>query len=301
MATVLVGAPPAEAGAPTGCVTSPRLLTSCTFVYTGSWQEWQAPAGVTDATFVVVGAAGGSTPGRPGGSGGGVTSRLSLSPGETVRLYVGGRGGSDTDASSGLGGWNGGGNGAGSNNPGGAGGGGASDVRTFPYSLADRVLVGGGGGGAGSSVTYAATAHGLPGAGGSGGDLGDGHQGTNVSGADVGAGGGGGATPSGGGGGGGASAGSLYNGCGTWDPGWPVAGTAGAGATGGSGGYLKSGWTGSRCDQYRGWGGGGGRWLVTAAAVVEAASPAVPEVEAAAATAGLEAAWPRPVSRVHTE
>ena len=205
-----------------GCTTDTALVTTCAFGYTGSWQAWTVPPGVGEATFTVVGAAGGWADHRPGGRGGGVVGTMAVAPGETLRLFVGGKGGSDTDApaAQGLGGWNGGGNGAGPLNPGGGGGGGASDVRRAPYSTDDRVIVGGGGGGAGSAITYGNAPHGIPGAGGAGGGTGDGSQGQNVSGAWVGAGGGGGGTATAVGGGGGPSnpVDGLYNGCGSLEP-----------------------------------------------------------------------------------
>ncbi len=144
-------------------------------------------------------------------------------------------------------------------NPNGAGGGGASDVRVSPFPASDRLLVAGGGGGAGSAITYQNAPHGIPGAGGAGGGTGDGSDGENVSGAWVGAGGGGGGTTTAVGGGGGPSnpLNGLYNGCGIWNPAYPTPGVSGAGATGGSGGYLFGG-SGQRCDLYHGWGGGGG-------------------------------------------
>ncbi|MET0526024.1 MAG: glycine-rich protein [Nocardioides sp.] len=247
------------------------LATTCTFNFTGNVQTWQVPAGVEHARFTVVGAAGGDAAGRPGGNGGGVVSILDVTPGTVYRLYVGGKGASDTDESPGQGGWNGGdgGNapltGALPTEPRGAGGGGSSDVRVAPYGLADRVLVGGGGGGAGSSVSGSGP-QGLPGAGGDGGGGGssaNGRPGGTVANAWVGAGGGGGGTASGAGFAGGASGGSLYNGCGIWDPAIGVAGeTGGAGgdaSRGGAGGILRSHWSSTtRCDQYAGWGGGGG-------------------------------------------
>ena len=161
------------------------------------------PAGVRSATFEVVGGAGGSGPADnpPGGRGGGVRAVVSLVPRSTLQINVGESGGSTWY---GAGGWNGGGNGGAfshsniKNLPS-SGGGGASDVRTSPYSLTSRFLVGGGGGGAGSWTTVGT--QGQPGAGGAGGGstgggAGRGFQGQNGSGSLFGAGGGGGAAAS---------------------------------------------------------------------------------------------------------
>ena len=260
-ATVGIGvaaAPPAQ-GAPAGCTTTARV-TTCTFDFTGAYQSWTPPIGVGEATFTVVGAAGGNAGGQPGGRGGRVVSSIGVTPGTVYRLYVGGKGGDDTASiGAGLGGWNGGGNGAGALNPGGGGGGGASDIRTAPYSAADRVIVAGGGGGAGSNITYGNAPHGTPGAGGAGGSTGAGNQGGNVSNTSVGAGGGGAGTATAPGFRGGPSSPSqsLYNGCGFWNPAYPTPGDPGVAHTGGAGGHLMDG-RGSRCDEFRGWGGGGG-------------------------------------------
>ena len=104
-------------------------------------------------------------------------------PGQVLKLYVGGKGGSTT------GGWNGGGSGPWSE-LGGGGGGGASDVRVRAVpTLSNRIVVGGGGGGAGRA-SNTPIPH-LPGGGGNGGgaDV-AGSQGTTVSGGLDGAGGG---------------------------------------------------------------------------------------------------------------
>jgi Glycine rich protein len=230
-------APAAQAeGEAPGCTTV-GLATTCTFNYSGGYQTWTVPDGVRRVTFTVIGAAGGDTHfGRTyeGGRGGGVISTLNVTPGDVLRIYLGGRGHDDLGTNAGRGGWNGGGNGAGANNPYGGGGGGASDVRVAPYGPNDRILVGGGGGGAGASLCCVDVPGGYPGPGGSGGgSLGNGYQGMNVSGASVGAGGGGGGTQSGPGFGGGKSAGILYGAC--YNPDAGVAGDPGSGASGGAG------------------------------------------------------------------
>ena len=157
---------PAGAGtaqaATTTCdyTTSPPTCTT-TFTYTGAAQSWTAPSGVTQATFVVDGAQGGTgqlaggTQGT-GGLGARAQARLTVSPGQIYQLMVGGTG------SVTAGGFNGGAGGTSSRNFNGGGGGGASDVRngacaaTLSCTLTDRRIIAGGagfegGGGGGSS------------------------------------------------------------------------------------------------------------------------------------------------------
>ena len=145
---------------------SSALASSETFNYTGTAVTWTVPAGVTTATFDLYGAAGGSyaigSPGGVGGKGGHVQASVDLTPGDTLNLRVGGQGEDAFVAPSPFvgtltaeGGFNGGGDNSigcssdcGGLNMGGAGGG-ASDVRTGGDGIADRLLVAGGGGGAG--------------------------------------------------------------------------------------------------------------------------------------------------------
>jgi Glycine rich protein len=140
----------AAADPPAGCTTTAGVAT-CVFAYTGATQTWTVPAGVTSATFDVLGAQGGAYSPPAGGQGGEATGVLTLTPGDTVTLLVGGQGatggGFAVDSAGGQGGFNGGGNG-GIGFFAGAGGGGASDVRIGGSGLADRMLVAGGGGGA---------------------------------------------------------------------------------------------------------------------------------------------------------
>lgn len=117
---------------------------SKTFNHTGSAQTFTVPKYVTNVTIETWGAEGGGAKCSSGavqddgGKGGYAKGSLSVSPGETLRVYVGGKG-----VTEGRGGFNGGGPGARY----GAGGGGASDVRKGGNALADRVIVAGGGGG----------------------------------------------------------------------------------------------------------------------------------------------------------
>jgi hypothetical protein len=130
--------------------TSPR-----TFAYTGAVQNFVVPAGVTSITLEAWGAEGGdgfysSADKNNGGKGGYVKGTRTVTPGDVLRIYVGGEGtsGETYNATGGPGGWNGGGKGGHYNTSlrGGAGGG-ASDVRIGGTALTNRVIVAGAGGG----------------------------------------------------------------------------------------------------------------------------------------------------------
>ncbi len=111
--------------------------------------DFVVPPGVTSLTVDAFGASGGSGTGSPavaGGLGGRTTATISVTPGETLKVVVGGAGQSWGGVDTALGGSNGGGD-AGDASAG--GGGGASDVRQGGAGLADRVVVAGGGGGGG--------------------------------------------------------------------------------------------------------------------------------------------------------
>src|SRR4029077_6179623 len=117
------------AGAPIAGA-SPTMVD---FAYTGAVQTWVVPAGVTQATFDVQGAQGGDNTGDgcgdTGGMGGRARATIAVTPGDTISIYVGGRGGpADTAGVGGAGGFDGGGPG-GTGVEGTGGGGGASDVR----------------------------------------------------------------------------------------------------------------------------------------------------------------------------
>jgi titin len=220
-----------------------RAAITVTFTYTGSGgeQDWTVPAGVTSITIQASGAQGGgggnSGPSAGnGGNGGSVTATISVTPGESLAVFVGGKGGAGALPSGGAGAFNGGAAGgaaSGTGNGGGAGGG-ASDVRQGGNALANRVVVGGGGGGGGGSN-------------GAGGNGGAGGNATGASGADATFG-----SPGGGGGGGtqatGGSVGSAGDGTAT-------SGSIGTSGTGGAGG-SNSGCTGI-CESGGGGGGGG--------------------------------------------
>ncbi len=120
------------------------LATTVTvpFAYTGAAQTWTVPAGVTSATFDLYGAQGGIKQPGPVNLGGQATATLTVMPGETVNVLVGGAGNGNAVPRQATGGFNGGGGGYST-------GGGASDIRIGGSTLADRVLVAGGGGGDG--------------------------------------------------------------------------------------------------------------------------------------------------------
>ena len=202
-----------------------------TFEFTGSYQTWQVPSGVSKISFKVYGASGGR-----GGAGGEVRGELTSLP-STLYIYVGGQG---TEGANAAGGFNGG--GATTGNRGNEGsGGGASDIR-FGTSLSNRVVVAGGGGGSGG---YAGAPGGMGGgliaeAGGSG----------------QGGGGGGGTQTSGG------SAGYSNGGSPATSGSFGVGGTGGfswnAGGGGGGGGWYGGGGGGPDDNSCCSDGGGGG-------------------------------------------
>lgn len=203
--------------------TPPVYAGSQTFSYTGAQQTWVVPAGITSITVDAMGGAGGlGTSGQAIGKGGRVQTTVTVTPGETLYIYVGGVGGN-----TGTAGYNGGGTGRNESYDGG-GGGGATDIRQGGTALGNRIIVAGGGGGSFISGT-----------GGHGGGT------TGVAGGGWGAAnrGGQGGTPSAGGAGGVSCCGTggLAGGAGT-------AGTSGTGGNGGNAPY----------DDYGGGGGGGG-------------------------------------------
>ncbi|HNC15318.1 MAG TPA: glycine-rich protein, partial [Solirubrobacterales bacterium] len=110
-----------------------------TIGYTGGPQAWTVPLGVHSVEFDLYEAAGSNNgnSGFVGGKGGRAKATFDVSPGQLMRLYIGGTGGFL------AGGWNGGGHGF-------AGGGGGTDLRIGGTGLGNRVLVAGGGGGVGN-------------------------------------------------------------------------------------------------------------------------------------------------------
>ncbi len=133
-------------------VAGDALAASTTFGYTGIVQTYLVPEHVRSVSITAAGAAGGNGF-YSGARGATVSSKLAVTPGSTLYVYVGGNGAGGASAG---GGFNGGGSASGYT--GGASGGGASDVRTAAGNLASRLVVAGGGGGGGSG--YDTTAYG---------------------------------------------------------------------------------------------------------------------------------------------
>jgi hypothetical protein len=125
-------------------------MPATTLIYTGGVQDYVVPAGVTSLQVECWGAAGGpaGAGGAVGGLGGYAKGNLAVTPGETLKCYVGGVGTNGT-----AGGYNGG--GASVSSGSGGTGGGASDVRQGGTALANRKIVAGGGGGGGSQSSAA--------------------------------------------------------------------------------------------------------------------------------------------------
>jgi hypothetical protein len=121
------------------------MVSVTDFEYTGSVQPYVVPNGVTQVLLEVWGAQGGTAPGyTEGGRGGYSVGELTVAPGTTLNVYVGGEG---TYGSNAAGGFNGGGLGYSSNSRTMTSGGGATDIRVNSTSLYSRVIVAGGGGG----------------------------------------------------------------------------------------------------------------------------------------------------------
>lgn len=209
-----------------------------TFQHTGAGVDYVVPAGVTEVMVKLFGAEG-ATAGAAGGKGGLVRCLLTVTPEETLKVFVGGPGSGAT------GGYNGGGPAGAAGNgwyPSG-GGGGATDVRRTPYALADRLVIAGGGGGGGNARNTAAV-----GIGGAGGGL------LGVAGTSGSTGGGGGGTQAAGG----SSGGALGVG-GTGPPDTGNGGTNyGASGAGGGGGFYGGGASGGTSIGQSAGGGGGG-------------------------------------------
>jgi len=185
----------------------------------------------------------GSYSGAAGGQGGWIQGTLTVTPGDTLYVRVGGKGTDGTTNGSPGGGYNGGGGGDYNCNcvtwyPGG-GGGGASDVRVGNNTNSARVVVAGGGGGGGNGNSGGSGDYG-----GNGGNT-TGHSG---GGSNPGR---GGSQVAGGSASGGGTAGSLaQGGHGGYDVNY--------GAAGGGGGYYGGGGGGINSGTYEGSGGGGG-------------------------------------------
>jgi hypothetical protein len=169
-----------------------------TFDWTGGVQTWRVPPGVTSVTIDAFGGWGGMPYTTASGKPGRAQGTLAVTPGETLWVYVAGRGSVGRNAAGQmLGGFGGGGNGGtGVTYPGfdGAGGGGASDVRQGGTALANRKIVAAGGGGRTGNATTPVGGSGGGTSGTAGGGTDGGGAGTPSAGGAYGSGGGGGGT-----------------------------------------------------------------------------------------------------------
>lgn len=138
-----------------GGASSALAQTTVTFNATGASQSFVVPAGVTSVEIISQGAQGFDTFNNLGGRGGRASGTLAVTPGETLTVFVGGRGTASTGTDVIMGGgFNGGGDGKNNNSSPTyvGGGGGASDVRQGGVALQNRKIVAGGGGGATANV-----------------------------------------------------------------------------------------------------------------------------------------------------
>ncbi|WP_441245521.1 Ig-like domain-containing protein [Kitasatospora sp. McL0602] len=247
---------------------------SCSYTAVGT-DDFTVPAGVTAVSVDLYGAEGGSAAGyvlpnppnagAPGGLGGETRATLAVSPGQTLRITLGGAGssGSSRHGEFARPGGTGHGAGGGGAHGGGGSGGGGTDLRVGAFGPADRVLVAGGGGGAGNGGPL------LHGGDGGAAVAEDGGQGGGDEGSGVAGGGGTQTTPGTGSpnsalGGPGGAAGDTDPNTGQPDPGSGGAGGNGArggnGGGGGGGGYFGGGGGsgGGNPGNLYGAGGGGG-------------------------------------------
>ena len=131
----------------TGCSSPSSALTngSTTFNHTAAVQTFTVGGGVTSIKIQTWGAqgynsqAGFDGKGTGGGKGGYAEGILTVTPGQVLKVYVGGKGDCSGHCNNNSpGGFNGGGTGATYGGPGGGG----SDVRIGAYGLNDRIIVG---------------------------------------------------------------------------------------------------------------------------------------------------------------
>ena len=122
------------------------------FGYTGSFQRYVVPENITNLIVDCYGAQGGAwkLAKSYAGLGGYISTQITVTPGQILYVYVGGKGSFET-----FGGYNGGGHArlGGGIDSCDTSGGGASDVRLFLNDIASRLIVAGGGGGAGTLST----------------------------------------------------------------------------------------------------------------------------------------------------
>jgi hypothetical protein len=224
-----------------------------TFNYTGSVQQYVVEPCVDSIMVDVIAGGGGNNYYNGGiygasipGMGGRIQAKLKVNKGDTLWLYVGGKGADAQNNIPGSGGYNGGGNG-GAGIAFGGGGGGASDIRFGGTSLNNRIVVAGGAGGAAANYTSGDD-------GGNGGDL-VGANGESNNDPNYVATGKGGSQISGG-------AAGQYPGYNMGTPG--VLGVGGDGASGTSGGGGGGGYYGGGGGSWAG-GGGGSSYIIPAA------------------------------------
>lgn len=140
-----------------GICYDPMAQIDLHFEFIGAEQAWIVPNGVTEIEVHLFGAQGsngtGSNPGI-GGFGAEVSGTLSVLPGETLYIYVGGQNGYNGGGASGNG------------NTG--NGGGATDIRIGGNTVAHRVVIAGGGGGGGANGCATSAHKGGDGGGGGG-------------------------------------------------------------------------------------------------------------------------------------
>lgn len=152
------------------------ILRQEQFTYTGNIQTWTVPDNVSTITVTATGARGGdSTASGAGGNGAAISTRVSVTPGSTLYVVVGGTPNSNGVARYGYGG-----NGSGGTASNGGGGGGLSGVfTTSTPSIANAIVVAGGGGGGAGNVNGGSAGVASPGSGANGGGTGGGVGGTN--------------------------------------------------------------------------------------------------------------------------
>ena len=125
---------------------------STTFNFTGSSQSFTVPSGVTSIRMDLSGAEGGSSVG-PGGRGGNLVVDVAVSPGDVLRVDVGGAGSYSNSYGAAAGGWPNGGDGFVTDGHAlGYGGGGASSVYRVVGQTATLLATAGGGGGDGYNL-----------------------------------------------------------------------------------------------------------------------------------------------------
>ncbi len=238
---------------------APAAATTTIFEFSGVEETFRVPGGVTSIHVVAIGGKGGAATEATGGVGAKVVGDVSVTPGQTLYIEVGGLG-KDVGAG-GAGGFNGGAAGAG-------GGGGASDVRTSPredgLSPDHRLIVAAGGGGGGGSGPTGAGANG-----GAAGESGATSEGGNA---------GGGAGTELAGGPGGLGCGSTGSEGERGSGGGGGSSETGGPGGGGGGGYFGGGGGGGSCTAGSGGGGGGFSFVPLGGSLELASASAAPEI-----------------------